>query len=248
MKTFTLCALSLICYAFGQGTSGLLYPPLVPDENGTCGCDDIVLDVPNLSVDLISLEIDKVSASVAVNAEVLKLVKLNVGVDVGIEKVSLTITDVKAQLSLNAKLNNVYNIFARTMDTIDRNPDLLPKVVDAVGGLVGTIGDVLPGVLDGVVNLADSLLSTINDSTGTIQRIVDSLGNIVVRTLDPITKDVLGQVVEGSILAAPNVIVSNTTNAAGQIVLKVRDVASGNLVDVVMNTLGSILSAVISKV
>ena len=50
------------------------------------------LNVPDLSVDEISLVVEDLRAHVSISATVANLVSLNAGVDVSIDKVNLTIT------------------------------------------------------------------------------------------------------------------------------------------------------------
>jgi hypothetical protein len=64
-------------------------------------------------------------AHVNLNAAVGTLVSLQVGVDVSIQKVSLTIQDVEAEVQLVARIGNIVTFISRTMDTLDKNPNLL---------------------------------------------------------------------------------------------------------------------------
>ena len=102
---------------------------------------DVVLDVPQLEVDEISLEVDNLQARIAVQAKLAELVQLNVGADVAIERVALQITGVEAQALLKARLHNVRAILDRALTTVDRNPDLLKELVNTVDDAVGELGD-----------------------------------------------------------------------------------------------------------
>jgi hypothetical protein len=53
---------------------------------------DVWLNVPDLSVDEISIVVEDLQAHVSLSAGVANLVSLNAGVDVSIDKVNLTIT------------------------------------------------------------------------------------------------------------------------------------------------------------
>src|SRR5687767_10847158 len=70
--------------------------PLGATSRGASGTPhyDVVLEVPELSVDSIGLEVDNLRAHLALDAEVASLVMLNAGVDVFIERVSLRIEGV----------------------------------------------------------------------------------------------------------------------------------------------------------
>ncbi|TLW93716.1 hypothetical protein FFT09_10145 [Saccharomonospora piscinae] len=107
---------------------------------------DVLLDVPNLSVEEIDLEVENLRARVSVQAEVLELVKLHVGADVDLGRVSLRITGVQAEALLKVRLDRVAQIIERVLTTIDRNPDILEHVVKAAepvlreaGGAVGEL-------------------------------------------------------------------------------------------------------------
>ena len=86
---------------------------------------DLVLDVPVLNVDELDLEVEDLRAHVSVRAELADFVKVNVGVDVFLDKVKLGIKGVEAQAFLQVKLERVLNTLDRALDTIDRNPQVL---------------------------------------------------------------------------------------------------------------------------
>jgi hypothetical protein len=111
------------------------------------GPPDVLLDVHNLSVDEITLEVEDLEAHVSLRAEVLELLKLNVGADVTLGRVSLKITGVKAQVLLKVRLDRVAQIIDRVLTTIDNNPQILEQVVrtvepalNDVSSAVGEIG------------------------------------------------------------------------------------------------------------
>ncbi|MFV2195008.1 hypothetical protein [Nocardiopsis sp. LOL_012] len=57
---------------------------------------DVFLDVPSVKVEEIDLEVDNLLASVSLQAEVLDLLRLKVGADVELGRVSLTVKGVEA--------------------------------------------------------------------------------------------------------------------------------------------------------
>jgi hypothetical protein len=61
---------------------------------------DVLVDVPVVTVDEISLEVEDLHAQVAVMAELRKLVHLSVGADARLGKVELKIEGVEAQASM----------------------------------------------------------------------------------------------------------------------------------------------------
>jgi hypothetical protein len=94
---------------------------------------DVLLDVPTLKVDEISLDVEELHAKVALHARLASMVSLDVGTSVDIGKVSLNIKGVEAQAFLKVHLENVYAIMARALDSLDENPELLldlPEQVD----------------------------------------------------------------------------------------------------------------------
>ncbi|KAK3953869.1 hypothetical protein QBC32DRAFT_386260 [Pseudoneurospora amorphoporcata] len=111
---------------------------------GPKGPPDVLLRVPELHVGRISLDVDNLRAEINLAAEVASLVTLNAGVQVGIDKVNVTIVDVDAQLDLVIRLGNLVKVVNRTLSTLDANPaliNLLDGVVDAaVDGVSGVVG------------------------------------------------------------------------------------------------------------
>ncbi|HEY0408054.1 MAG TPA: hypothetical protein VGC89_20120, partial [Pyrinomonadaceae bacterium] len=60
-------------------------------QEAATGDPDVLLDVPNLSVDEITLDVENLRAHVALDARLANLLQLTAGADVGIDKVKLTI-------------------------------------------------------------------------------------------------------------------------------------------------------------
>jgi hypothetical protein len=117
---------------------------------------DVVLDVPRLEIAEIDLELDELQARVALDARVLDMLGLHVGADASLGRVNLTIKGVEAQALLKVRLDNLARIVDRLMDTVDRNPEILGRLADGVGGVVGDIGrgaggaiEQLPGTVAG---------------------------------------------------------------------------------------------------
>jgi hypothetical protein len=102
-----------------------MQPGLTPNR-------DVILEIPELSVDSIGLTIENVRAKVALDANAMNLVRLTAGVDVGIKKVQLGIVGVYGEVYLYADLDNVARIVDRVVQTLDRNPQILTQVLKAV--------------------------------------------------------------------------------------------------------------------
>lgn len=93
---------------------------------------DVILEVPELSVDSIGLTVSNVKAHVSLDANAMNLVQITAGVDVGIKKVQLGIVGVYGEVYLYADLDNVARIVDRVVQTLDRNPKILTQVLAAV--------------------------------------------------------------------------------------------------------------------
>jgi hypothetical protein len=104
----------------------------IVDPNDIGEGPDVLLDVPVVKVDEIDLEVDNLRARVSVNAEVRGLVELNVGAEAYLGKVELNIQGVEAQALVKARLDNVSAILQRVVLSLDRNPELLESVGEAV--------------------------------------------------------------------------------------------------------------------
>lgn len=168
---------------------------------------DVILDVPNLSVEQITLEVDNVQVHIALDARLANLLKLTAGADASIDKVKLDIKGVQATATLIVRLDNVRAIIERTLQTLDNNPQLVSQLlstvdntVDTVGGVanntVGTVGgiagtalrngqllDLAASGLTGVsqtVNGAGQTVRTVRDRAGQLLEVVtDTAGRIV---------------------------------------------------------------------
>jgi hypothetical protein len=104
---------------------------------------DVLLDVPVVKVDEIEVEVEDLHAQVAVMAEVRQLVELSVGADVRLGNVELKIEGIEAQALLKARLHNVSAILERVLLSLDRNPELLKSVGEAIEEVGGGTGKLL---------------------------------------------------------------------------------------------------------
>ncbi|TDC56348.1 hypothetical protein E1281_07585 [Actinomadura sp. KC345] len=101
---------------------------------------DVHLNVPVLKVDEISLEVDNLEAHVSLVAQVLDMLKLNVGADVYLGKVDLEIKGVEAEAQLDVRLDNVAVIVNRVLTTLDQNPEILRHIGRGVESATRHIG------------------------------------------------------------------------------------------------------------
>jgi hypothetical protein len=103
---------------------------------------DVYLNA-SVGVDIISIEVDNITAKVNLDAQVLNLLHFSAGVDASIDRVRLTIENISAQVELEARLENVVEMIGDVLHSIDLNPIIatLGKDVNKiVNNLTGTLG------------------------------------------------------------------------------------------------------------
>jgi hypothetical protein len=104
---------------------------------------DVYVDAPVVKVDEIKFEIDDLRAHLAVLAEAGHFVQINAGVGVRLGKAELEIQGVETQALLETRLENVTKILERVVTSLERNPELLKSVGDALGDVGGGAHDLL---------------------------------------------------------------------------------------------------------
>ena len=127
---------------------------------------DVLLDVPVAKVDEITFEVEELRARILLQAEVLDLLKLNVGADVFIGHVGLEIKGVEAQALLKVRLDNVARILDRVLTTIDRNPQLLEGLVEGTGTAIAKIGQGAGSAVEDVGGGAGSAVAELGQGAG----------------------------------------------------------------------------------
>ena len=200
---------------------------------------DVVLDVPNLCVQQIHLKVDTVTAKVNLDARISNLVHVSAGADVFIGDVDLTIRGVRAQALLLVDLDDVYHVVDQTLTFVDNHPE----VVKQLGSTLQNTGGAVGGVVGNVLGTVNGLLLNVTRSTGgsSIQRVVDqATGKILERTVSSAGKAIAEKTV-GSVLDLPSL--SETTNAAGQVVRRVKDTA-GKTIEFVLDKASNAVSGV----
>jgi hypothetical protein len=78
------------------------FEPHQPEQSGFT--PDVLLDIPNVSVDEIKLDVENLQAHVSLDARVANLVRITAGVDASIDKVHLEIKGVQATALLIVRL------------------------------------------------------------------------------------------------------------------------------------------------
>ncbi|MER5332419.1 hypothetical protein [Micromonospora sp. NPDC002717] len=100
---------------------------------------DVLLDVPEVSVDSIRLAVDGLDADLSLRARVANLLQLDAGVRVHLRGVELDMTGVHAEAQLKVRLEKLVDILDRALSTIDRNP----QIIDALSRTaIASIDDV----------------------------------------------------------------------------------------------------------
>ena len=132
---------------------------------------DVVLDVPELEVDRISLEVRDLRAHVSILAELANLVNISVGVDARLDEVKLEIEGVEAEVHLVARLKNVRAILVKALDTIGEHPEILRI-------LARSLTRVVRETLEGTLGTLDSALEGLEVGDTVDEALLGSLGEV----------------------------------------------------------------------
>src|SRR5690606_14893784 len=101
---------------------------------------DVLLSVPDLGVDKITLNVEDLEADVDLHARVLQAVEIHVGAQVTLGRVELEIENVHAKAMLKVKLDKVAQIVDRLMRTIEANPEIITSLTAPIGRGVEELG------------------------------------------------------------------------------------------------------------
>ncbi len=158
---------------------------------------DVLLDIPNLSIDEINLEVNNLQVHIALDARLANLLKLTAGADASIDQVKIGIKGVQATATLVVRLDNVRAIIERTLQTLDNNPQLVTQLLSTVDNSVSTVGGVANntvGTVGGIAGTAlrnGQLLDLAGSGLTAVSQTVNSTGQTV-RTV----RDRAGQLLE----------------------------------------------------
>lgn len=155
---------------------------------------DVLLDVPELRVDEISLEVEDLRARVALQADVLQLLKLHVGVEAELGRVQLTIKGVEARALLKVRLDNVARIIDRVLTTIDNNPAMVERLIEQVGeateeigaGAGQALGELGPGAGSAVEKVGREAGTAVGDAGRGAGRTVEEAGKGAGQAVDDV--------------------------------------------------------------
>ncbi|MFI2708867.1 hypothetical protein ACH495_01870 [Micromonospora sp. NPDC018662] len=153
---------------------------------GTAGPEpDVLLDVPELSVDEIRLAVDGLDADLSLRARLANLLQLDAGVRVHLEGVELDITGVRAEALLKVRLEKLVQILDRALTTIDRNPHLIDALARSVGVTVDDVHRAAGQVVEQVTGTGEVLDRT-GQQVAEVDEVVDRTGPAV---MDRIERD-----------------------------------------------------------
>lgn len=124
---------------------------------------DVYVDAPVVNVDEIKFEMDDLRVHLAVLAEAGQFVQIHAGAGARLGKVELEIKGVETQALLEARLDNVTAILARVLTTLDRNPELLKSVGEALGDVGGGAHDLLTDTGDLIRSAGKGAGSAVQD-------------------------------------------------------------------------------------
>ncbi|MCJ1240855.1 hypothetical protein MMC14_008859 [Varicellaria rhodocarpa] len=160
---------------------------------------DVYLNA-SIHVGEIDLTVSNLTAKINLDAQVLQLLKFNAGVDASIDRVSLLIQNMSANVVLEARLENLVLMIGDILDSLDLNPVLATLGQDVgnivnttVGGLTGSTSgssSTAPTTTGGLsarsFKLANNILYSINDYSGHTHtnRVLTQRGSIVDELLD----------------------------------------------------------------
>src|SRR5918995_3408067 len=132
---------------------------------------DVVLDVPELEVDRITLQVQDLRAHVSILAELANVVNISVGVDARLDEVELEIEGVEAEVHLVARLKNVRAILEKALETIGEHPEILRI-------LARSISRVVRETLEGTLSTLDSALEGLEVGDTVDEALLGSLGEV----------------------------------------------------------------------
>lgn len=148
---------------------------------------DVLLDIPDLSVQSITLDVNNLQVHIALDARLANLLKLTAGADASIDRVKLDIKGVHAQATLIVRLDNVRAIIDRTLQTLDNNPQIISGLYNTLDNTVSTVGGVANNAVGTVGGLTSNLLANgqvldlARAGLTELSRTVNAQGNVVHR-------------------------------------------------------------------
>lgn len=148
----------------------------------------------------IHIEVQNLTAKINLDAQVLKLLSFNAGVDLSIDRVNLLIQNVTAKVLLEARLANLVLMINDTLSSIDLNP-VIAELGNGLGTIINDTGSLIGDITGGgsgssntkrsaidlqQFQLANNILYSIDDYSGNTHtnRILAQNGDLIDQKLD----------------------------------------------------------------
>ena len=164
--------------------------PLAMQAMSTGDQPDVLLDIPNLSVEQITIDVQNLQVDISLDARLANLLKLTAGAQASIDQVKIDIKGVQASATLIVRLDNVRAIIERTLQTLDNNPQLMTQLLSTVDNTVNTVGGVTNNTVGTVGSIAGTalrsgqLLDLARSGLTQVSQTVNSAGQTVRRVRD----------------------------------------------------------------
>src|SRR5215217_7677115 len=191
-------AASLGWVAFGALAVGVATRPLWRGRHGPSNgqAPDVVLDVPELEVDRISLEVRDLRAHVSILVELANLLNISVGVAARLDEVKLEIEGVEAEVLLKVRLKHIRIILVKALETIGEHPEILrilarsltQVVRETLEGTLGTLDSALEGL-----EVGDTVDEELLGSLGEVRTALEDVLDRSDRAVEEATQTALGE-------------------------------------------------------
>lgn len=159
---------------------------------------DVLLDVPNLSIEQLTVDVNNLQVHLALDARLANLLQLTAGADARIDNVRIDLRGVRAQATLIVRLENVRAIIERTLQTLDNNPQLVTQLLSTVDNTVNTVGGVANNAVNTVGGVAATALRNgqiLNLAGAGLTEVSRTAGSVAGQTVRQVT-DRAGQALE----------------------------------------------------
>jgi len=159
---------------------------------------DVLLDIPNLSIEQLTVDVNNLQVHLAVDAQLANLLHLTAGADARIDNVRIDLRGVRAQATLIVRLDNVRAIIERTLQTLDNNPQIVSQLLSTVDNTVGTVGGVANNAVNTVGGVANAALRNgqlLNLAAAGLTEVSRTAGAVAGQTVRQVT-DRSGQALE----------------------------------------------------
>jgi hypothetical protein len=157
---------------------------------------DVVLDVPELEVDRLTLEVGDLRAHVSILAELAELLNISVGVDARLDEVKLEIEGVEAEVHLVARLKNVRAILEKALETIGENPEILRILARSISRVVRQSLQETLGTLDSALEgleVGETVEEALLERLGEVRSALEDVLERTERAVEGATQTALGE-------------------------------------------------------